>query len=65
MSFPKSFESFTIGQLKQLHEQYLKCQDVIEKQQETIKKLKIKYPNAKVDEEKFDVEKFIENEINI
>lgn len=39
------FEGMTIGDLRKLHEDYGKALEVIQKQEETIKKLKIKYPN--------------------
>ena len=40
-----NFESLTIGQLRKLHEEYPRLQNLIEKQEEDIKLLKIKYPN--------------------
>lgn len=65
-SFNKQFEDMTIGDLRKLHEDYLGCQDIIKKQEETIKKLKIKYPNKKVDDEPdFDVDKFLQEETKI
>ncbi|KKM94841.1 hypothetical protein LCGC14_1194190 [marine sediment metagenome] len=39
------FEDLTIGQLRKLNEEYPKLQDLIKKQEEDIKLLKIKYPN--------------------
>lgn len=56
----KQFEHMTIGDLRKLTEDYLKCQDIIAKQEETIKLLKIKYPNKIVDEEDYDINKFLE-----
>lgn len=55
----EQFENMTIADLRKLHEDYAKCQDLIAKQEETIELLKIKYPNKKVDEEKFDVNAFL------
>lgn len=56
----EQFENMTIGDLRKLHEDFEKCQDIIAKQEETIKLLKIKYPNKSVDDEKFDINKLIE-----
>jgi hypothetical protein len=58
-SFNKDFENMTVGQLRKLTEDYAKCQEIIEKQRSTIEKLKIKYPNAKIEED-FDLNKIIE-----
>lgn len=58
-SFNKDFENMTVGQLRKLNEDYVKCQEIIEKQRATIEKLKIKYPNAKIEED-FDLNKIIE-----
>lgn len=55
----EQFEHMTIADLRKLTEDYAKCQDMIAKQEETIQKLKIKYPNNKVDED-FDINKFLE-----
>lgn len=55
------FEHMTIEDLRKLTEDYLKCQDIIAKQEETIKLLKVKYPTKNVDEEKFDINKIIED----
>lgn len=49
-SMISQFENMTIADLKKLTEDYDKCQDIIAKQQETIQKLKIKYPNKRVDD---------------
>lgn len=59
-SIIKLFENMTIGDLRKLTEDYKKCQDIIAKQEETIKLLKVKYPTKNVDEEKFDINKIIE-----
>lgn len=64
-SFSEDFEGLTIGQLKKMTEDFSKMQDIIAKQEETIKKLKIKYPNKKVDDDGFDVNAFIEGECKI
>jgi hypothetical protein len=56
----EQFEHMTIGDLRKLTEEYKRCQDIIAKQEETIKKLKIKYPTKNVDDEKFDINKIIE-----
>jgi len=52
------FEHMTIADLRKLTEDYAKCQEMIAKQEETIQKLKIKYPNNKVDDD-FDINKFL------
>lgn len=52
------FENMTIADLRKLTEDYAKCQEMIAKQDETIQKLKIKYPNNKVDND-FDINKFL------
>lgn len=58
-SMIKLFENMTIGDLRKLTEDYKKCQDIIAKQEETIKKLKIKYPTKNVDDEEFDINKLL------
>lgn len=57
-SMIEQFEHMTIADLRKLTEDYKKCQDIISKQEETIAKLKIKYPNNKVDDD-FDLDKFL------
>jgi hypothetical protein len=52
------FEHMTIADLRKLTEDYEKCQGIIKKQEDTIAKLKIKYPNNKVDDD-FDLDKFL------
>jgi hypothetical protein len=42
------FEHMTIADLRKLTEDYGNAQDIIQKQEDMIKKLKIKYPNKKV-----------------
>lgn len=55
------FENMTIADLRKLTEDFAKCQEIITKQEETIHKLKIRYPNKKVDdEETLDINKFLE-----
>ena len=54
------FEHMTIADLRKLTED-LKMPRIIA-EEETIQKLKIKYPNKKVDEEDFDINKFLETE---
>lgn len=54
------FEHMTIADLRKLTEDFAKCQEIIAKQEETIKLLKIKYPNKIVDEEDYDINKFLE-----
>jgi hypothetical protein len=44
------FEHMTIADLRKLTEDYANAQDIIQKQEDMIKKLKIKYPNKKVDD---------------
>lgn len=56
----EQFENMTIGDLRKLHEDFEKCQEIISKQEETIKILKIKYPNKNIDEERFDLNKFLQ-----
>lgn len=58
-SIISQFEHMTIGDLRKLTEDYKKCQDIIAKQENTIKLLKAKYPNKQVGEE-FDLNKIIE-----
>ena len=50
-SIVDQFENMTIGDLRKLTEDYGKALDVIQKQEETIKKLKIKYPNKDAGED--------------
>lgn len=59
MNSLSQFENMTIADLRKLHEDFSKCQNIIKKQEETIQKLKIKYPNKKLDEDNFDMNKFI------
>jgi len=56
----EQFENMTIAQLKDLHEQFGKCQELIEKQTKTIQKLKIKYPMAK-DDDDFNAQEFLDS----
>lgn len=64
-SFSEDFEGLTIGQLRKLTEDYSKMQDIIKKQEETIKKLKIKYPTKNVDDNDFNMDKFLKEECGI
>lgn len=58
-SFNKDFENMTVAQLKKLTEEYQRCQEIIQKQDETIRLLKAKYPTKKTGDE-LDLDKLIQ-----
>lgn len=55
-TFNEEFMNLTIGNLLEITKQYKKMENLLVKQEETLKKLKIKYPNIKED---FNLDEFI------